>query len=246
MASEYLKWKYRDVKPDEPPPPLTGRERVKNWLHYHIIYIVAVAVVIGVAGSMVWNALGIGKVKPDYIFAYVGKNPLPEDTVSALERELAALGEDLNGDGRSVVELRSYVSGSGDSDTAAGYGTAAAVTLTADITRSESAFFITDDPLALQARYQILAAPGGGLPEEDDYSWEGKAYRWSDCPVLASLPLGDYLQEVNGTAVGGASQGVLAPLYIGIRGYSDPPQTPLRRGYETMWKTITEGAVTSP
>ena len=30
MASKYLKQKYRDVKPNEPPPPLTGKERLAN------------------------------------------------------------------------------------------------------------------------------------------------------------------------------------------------------------------------
>ena len=34
MASEYLKWKYRDVKPDEPSPELTGKEKLANWFHY--------------------------------------------------------------------------------------------------------------------------------------------------------------------------------------------------------------------
>ncbi len=33
MASEYLKWKYRDVKPDEPPPPMTRKQRLANWFY---------------------------------------------------------------------------------------------------------------------------------------------------------------------------------------------------------------------
>lgn len=36
MASEYLKWKYRDVKPDEPPKPLTRKEKLANWFYYYI------------------------------------------------------------------------------------------------------------------------------------------------------------------------------------------------------------------
>ena len=34
MASEYLKWKYRDVKPDAP-LVLTPKEKRANWWHYH-------------------------------------------------------------------------------------------------------------------------------------------------------------------------------------------------------------------
>ena len=38
MASEYLKWKYRDVKPDEP-IRLTRKEKALNWWHYHKWYV---------------------------------------------------------------------------------------------------------------------------------------------------------------------------------------------------------------
>ena len=35
MAGEYFRWKYRDVKPDEPPPEPTGKEKLANWFHYY-------------------------------------------------------------------------------------------------------------------------------------------------------------------------------------------------------------------
>ncbi len=246
MAGEYLRWKYRDVKPDEPPPPLTGWEKVKNWLYYHAIYLAAAAVVLAVAGTMIWNALGIGRTRPDYIFAYVGKNALPEDTVQALQRELAALGEDVNGDGETAVELRSYVSGGGDQETAAGFGAAAAVTLTADITRGESVFFITDDPAALQLRYQILAGPDGSLPAEDEYGWEGRALLWGDCPVLAALALGDYAQDMLNAQVTGDSGALMAQMYIGRRGFFDPEQEKNREANEKLWTILTKGAAGYP
>lgn len=34
MASEYLKWKYRDVRPDVL-VAMTPAKRRKNWWHYH-------------------------------------------------------------------------------------------------------------------------------------------------------------------------------------------------------------------
>jgi hypothetical protein len=34
MASEYLQWKYRDVKPEEK-PEYSPKEKRRNWLHYH-------------------------------------------------------------------------------------------------------------------------------------------------------------------------------------------------------------------
>ena len=84
MASEYLKWKYRDVKPDEP-IRLTRKEKALNWWHYHKWYVLLGILLLGIVGSLVKSALHIGEIRPDYQFAYVGSDPLPADTVAALE-----------------------------------------------------------------------------------------------------------------------------------------------------------------
>ena len=116
MASEYLKWKYKDVTPDAPPPPLTGRKKVENWLRYHWLYLIAGAVVLCVLGSMLWNILGIGQVKPDYVVAYIGKNELSEEAALSLTDALATLGEDVNGDGavdtQDVLKIYEYIQNS--------------------------------------------------------------------------------------------------------------------------------------
>lgn len=91
MASEYLKKKYRDVKPD-PPLVLTKAQKRKNWWHYHKWHIAVAAVLLLSLGSIAWNVLS--RVEPDYRIAYVGTNALPDDTAAALEAGFAALGED--------------------------------------------------------------------------------------------------------------------------------------------------------
>ena len=72
---------------------------VRNWLHYHWVYLVIAAVVLWVGISWLANALHWGETLPDYQIAYVGKNSLPEDTARAIENAFAQYGEDLNGDG---------------------------------------------------------------------------------------------------------------------------------------------------
>ena len=155
MASEYLKWKDRDVKPDEPPPELTRKEKLANWFHYHKWWIVVWAFLLFSFGSILWNALGIGRVRPDYVFAYVGDAALRSDCAAALERELASLGQDVNGDGKVVAELRQYVSNAGQesSEDALMYGYASDVTLIADITNGDSYFFLMEDPEKFQRAY---------------------------------------------------------------------------------------------
>ena len=69
MASEYLKQKYKDVKPDVP-RELTKAEKRKNWWHYHKWHVAAAIVLLLIAADLVWGFLGRGEPKPDYqIFA---------------------------------------------------------------------------------------------------------------------------------------------------------------------------------
>lgn len=227
MASEYLKRKYQDVKPDEPPPPLTGRAWWANWFHYNKLWIAVWAVILSVVGSMAWNILGIGRVRPDYIFAYIGGDTLPEECAAALRTELAALGEDVNGDGRVEVELRQYATNrGGDPETAMYYNYAADVTLVADITAAESYFFIVENPVDVQISYQIFARDDGTPPEDGDFEVDDKVFRWSGCPVLAGLAV-DYEP--------------LSELYIGRRCfYKD--QAKGQEANDALWQVITEGA----
>ena len=242
MASEYLKWKYRDVKPDEPPPELTGKEKLANWFHYHKWWIVVWAFLLFSAGSILWNALGIGRVRPDYVFAYVGSAALPDDCAAALESALAALGQDVNGDGQVVAELRQYVSNA-DSEDSLMYGYASDVTLVADITNGDSYFFLMEDPAGFQRAYQVLAGPDGSLPEDDDHGIAGRAFQWSGCPVLAGLELGGFEETYLDQSVAGDNQELLSGLYFGRRGFYDENQAAKQQANEVLWEILTEGAV---
>lgn len=228
MASEYLKKKYQYIKPNEPSPPLTGKKWWANWFHYHKWWIVAGVVVLSIIGSMIWNALGIGQLKPDYIFAYIGGGELPEETAAALETELAALGEDVNGDGRVMVELRQYaMNRGGDIETALYYNYAADVVLVADITAAESYFFIVEDPAGIQTAYQIFAEADGAPPKDDDFEVDDKVFRWSGCPVLTGLAV---------------NQESLENLYIGRRCFYDEKQGEGQEANDAFWTVITKGA----
>ncbi|OUN39625.1 hypothetical protein B5G28_04705 [Faecalibacterium sp. An77] len=96
MASQYLNWKLRDVKPDPPPPDPTPPQKWRNWWHYHKGMVIA-GMVVGLAVlDIAHSALGLGQVRPDYQVAYVGENALPDATAAAIEEAFAALGSDAN------------------------------------------------------------------------------------------------------------------------------------------------------
>lgn len=177
---------------------------------------------------MLYRALGIGEIRPDYIFAYIGREPLPQDCAAALETELAELGEDINGDGRVAVELRQYATQrSGDAETALYYNYAADTLLLADITAGDSYYFLVEDPQGVQKAYQIFARADGTPPEDQDYDVADKVLSWSDCPTLGSLAV---------------DQERLSQLYIGRRCFFDDKRADVLPAYDAFWQLLTKGA----
>ncbi len=228
MASEYLLKKYQDVKPDEV-RELTKEEKRRNWWHYHKWHVVIAAVLAVCVGNILWNALGIGKIRPDYSIAYVGTTPLSEETAEALRSGFAALSSDLNGDGIVSVELQQYVSvNTGDSDSLY-HAQAAQVQLVADITECKSCFFLLEDPAGFQEATSALCNLDGSLPADGDLTPEGKYVRWGDCPALAQMELG-------------AAQETVFQLSFARRGFWPEKTVPNAAGCAALWERLMEGA----
>lgn len=228
MASEYLLKKYQDVKPDQV-RELTKEEKRRNWWHYHKWHVVIAAVLALCAGNILWNALGIGEIKPDYSIAYVGSTPLSEETAAALRDGLAAISPDLNGDGNVAVELQQYVSvNTGDSDSLY-YAQAARVQLVADITDCKSYFFLLEDPAGFQEATSALCNLDGSLPADGDLTPDGKYVIWGDCPVLTQIELG-------------TAQETVSHLSFARRGFWTEKTAPNVAACDALWERLTEGA----
>ncbi len=219
----------------------TRRQRFENWFYYNKIWVFAAVVILWILGSMVWNILGIGKVKPDYTISYVGRLKLPQDCVTALETSLAQFGEDLNGDGQVIVLLNQHVVTDNSHADNMTYSYGAQITLLADITENESHFFLLEDPITFQQDYQILSLPDGSAPEDLDYTAMDKVFLWENCPVLSSLDLGSYEDAYLDRLETGENQDLLKGLYLGRRYYvGNAPEH--YEDYESLWKILTEGA----
>ena len=243
MASEYLKWKYRDVAPAEK-IELTKAQKRKNWWHYHKWHVIVAAVLLCMAANILYHMLGIGEVRPDYRVAYVGSAYLPDETVDALEAALAELGEDANGDGNAVVELRQYVSGGSEESSDAAYFTMAASTkLMADIADHESYFFLMDDPKTFQQGYHALRRMDGTLPADVDQDWESCCVRWADCPALAGLDLGSYAETLLTAQYAGDSQELLENLYFARRGFWTEKTSANVAACDALWDALMEGVL---
>ena len=246
MASEYLKWKYRDVKPDPPPRERTPKEKFINWWYYNWGIVAICAIVVGVLASIIWDVLGIGKTKPDYIVAIVGQYSLPDDTVNALSEQLGTLGVDGNGDGKVYVEVRQYPTGPRDEDgnlqpNEMNY--ADNVKMIADINDGESYFFLVQEPEYFQLGYEILAKPDGSRPEDGDTDITGCVAKWTDCPVLAGLDLGEFHVSEAGLEASGVNQDLLKDYYVGRRAFVDGVKHNADlEACDALWAVLMEGA----
>lgn len=240
MASEYLKWKYRDVQPDQP-VELTPRQKRANWWYYHKWHVLLGVGLLAVGAYLGARLLGVGQTAPDYQAAYVGSAALPEDTVAALESALADLGTDCNGDGQVVVRLNQYVMGDGSGEGAV-YAYAGSTRLMADLDACESYFFLLEDPEAFQANYQVLRRLDGSLPGETERDYESCFLAWSDCPVLQELPLGQYTEKLLDQEIRGDSQELLSSLWVARRGFWTERTCSHVQECDTLWDAITRGS----
>ena len=223
MASEYLKWKYRDVKPDAP-IERTKKQKAANWWHYHKWWLLVGAILLVAGADILTNALGIGKSAPDYQLAYVASAPLSDETVVALETAFSELGEDLNGDGRVVFRINPYVDMAASKERdQPGYAYAASVKLMADLEACESYFFLCDNPETLHANYDILARSDGTIAGANE---PVDAHVWESLPMLAGLDM---------------NQEELAGLYFARRGFWQERVCKHKDGCDALWNALTEG-----
>lgn len=245
MASEYLKQKYKDVKPDEK-IELTAEQKRQNWWDYHKFWVLLGAVaLIGFA----WLIRDIFfHTEPDYQVGYVSRTALPEEVLKNLQARLEELGEDVNGDGRVTVELFTYVLGFDavsmiDVDAAS----AGITRLTVDLSAGRVYVLLLDDPEGFQGRMGALSYLDGSAPPLDDPAygaadWRSMVYAWDDCPVLSGVDLGTYTRFLDLSEQKIDGQEAMTGLYVGRRAALNEEQKASFAADEALWRALTAGA----
>ena len=242
----------RDIDPKDLQPrkqrQYTRKERWANWWAYNLKWVIIIGIIVVFFG---YNFIGqyFFTVHADYNVAVVAPHYLPEATQTALQDALAAYGEDRNGDGKVVVTLNVYTLDYSDEETqteSAAYLTMAGTTkLATDVAGGLSSVFLLYDPAGFQESTGSLRYLDGTLPEAGiDSDWWNMVYRWTDCPVLAGLDLGEYRADTT-HAQGGDSQTYLADFYVGMRGAWNTGTEENLAGGEELWQALTAGAVST-
>lgn len=207
------------------------KDKILNWLHYHIWYLVAAGLLLIIVGSMAANKISQASQTCDYCIAYVGTFELPAECVGALKSEIAALGVDTDGDGAVTVKINQYiVSETNVQSEEASYGRVGEMALLTDITKGESYFFLVEYPEEFQQDFQLMAHMDGSPSADEDFGVWDKVYRWADCPVLAGMEL-----ETD-------DQQLLGDLYLGRRCFIDPGMEINSGANRDLWDILTENA----
>ena len=182
MASEYLKRKYQDVKP-EAKRELTPEERRRNWWHYHWYFVALGIAAVFILGQVAWDHLT--KTAPDCSVALVARFMPSGGEIGSLQAALEAVCPDANGDGKvsvavNVIQLDYAAIEPGTMEPQ--IMTANRDKLNADFYTHQSGLFLMDDPAGFQAAHGALARRDGSEAAADA-DWETLVTPWTDCNV---------------------------------------------------------------
>lgn len=163
----------RDIKPadliPDKPRELTPAEARANWWHYHWYYVALIAAAVLLAGYFVWSR--VTEVESDYTVAVVGRMDPDEAFLSELETKLETLADDVNGDGKVKVEVKSIwlaLDYDGRDASVQQLMQSSEDKLNSDFYLAESTIFIVDDPAEMEQRYGCFRLLDGTDPQEGD------------------------------------------------------------------------------
>lgn len=189
MASEYLKWKYRDECPEERREPTSG-ERRKNWWRYHWKYVCLGLFAAGFLCVVIRDRAA--KVEPDCGVALVTRYQVTSAEAASIQSALEQVCPDTNGDGNvnvavNVIQL-DYTSTDLSAE-AMKVMEANIDKLNFDFYTRQSGIFLLDDPENFQRAAQAMCYLDGSTPAEGASDWENMVRPWTDWPGSGTVEL---------------------------------------------------------
>lgn len=93
-------------------PPLTEKDKRKNFWHYHKLYFILGGCLVIFFVALIWTISS--QKDPDYSIAIVGKYNVSEEALDIMEETLTPYAEDVNGDGEVILQISNYAITYGD------------------------------------------------------------------------------------------------------------------------------------
>lgn len=166
MASEYLKWKYRDVQHRET-PEYTPEEKRKNWWYYNKWLVIGGIIGVLLLADLGATALGLKEKHPDCRIAFITETKYSDEAIAAFQDALEEYAEDYSKDKEVYIEVRQYVMPDNPTVEEQMYmAYASEITLVSDLESCDSFLIITKDPDVFQKSFEVLCYPDGTLPTD--------------------------------------------------------------------------------
>lgn len=119
--------------------------RLKNWWWYHKTPVLIAAAVLAV--GLYLTVSDSRAEKPDYHIGLVSTAAWSPEELTRMEEAICAAGEDLNGDGKVLVQVHRYTVDLADEDPNAGhYNYEKIAALDSDLVGNVSGIFLLEDP----------------------------------------------------------------------------------------------------
>lgn len=216
----------RNISPEDLVPEktreLTPAEARANWWHYHWYYVVLIAAAVLAVGYFVWSR--VTEVKPDYTVAVVGRIDPDAAFLSEVETKLEAAADDVNGDGKVKVNVKSIwlaLDYDGQDSSLRKLMESSEDKLNSDFYLCESMIFIVDDPAAMEQRYGCFRLLDGTDPEEGDV-----------------LSVADFALPLQDTALANDVQSESSTLWYAARRLNEGMNADAAAALNALWEKL--------
>ncbi|WP_283610050.1 hypothetical protein [Faecalispora anaeroviscerum] len=167
----------------------TPKGKWENFWYYHKFHLLIALVVIALIVSFVYELTT--KEEPDYQIGVLTQTKFSDEAATVLEQKIARYGKDLNGDGRVIVRVNSYliVMEEGKEVSDPSFQMASVAKFLSDLEAGDSMIFLTDDASfrAHQKTRQMFSNLDGTVPKAGKEKEAAMRLPWKDAKPLSSL-----------------------------------------------------------
>jgi hypothetical protein len=182
----------------------TPHGKWNNFWYYHKFHVLIALIAAAVVGYLVWNTAQT--VTPDYTIGLITEKGYPQQVLDGLQTEIEKYGQDLNHDGKVVVNIVQYYpeipqkeskapsSAAGSSPKPSDFRDPQALMASqtkflTDLSEGTSMIFITDSKsfaMQEQAEGGMFAYFDGTTPKKGEKDYSKLRVPLSKCPKLAN------------------------------------------------------------
>ena len=165
----------------------TPKGKWDNFWFYHKWHVIIALAVVALVGFFIHDMLSV--VHPDYQIGLITQVGYSSEATDKLEQGLEKYGEDLNHDGKVVVQINSYVVSANPDSADPNMQMASVTKLMADLSDGMSMIFLTDDASFQneQKSQQLFAYLDGTSPAANATDYDKMRISLKNAANLQSL-----------------------------------------------------------